>query len=273
VTPPVTPTTTAARARRRSRGWSVLIVGALVIWAVDGSDISVNDLLTGREGAARLASGFLRPELSGAFLLDVLRAAAETAQIAIAGLALAVLFGAPLSLVLAGNVGAWAPLRVFVRMLSAVLRGVPDLVWALLLVATVGPGPAAGTLAMALHGTGMLAKLAAEQLEAVNPAPVEALRLTGAGRLVTALLGIVPQARAGLASVGLYQFECNIRASAVLGFVGAGGLGQELAISLRLFRYDELSTLVLAVLALMLAVDALSRRARRAVGATVRSCA
>jgi phosphonate transport system permease protein len=178
----------------------------------------------------------------------------------------------PLSLVLAGNVGAWAPVRVAGRATAAVLRGVPDLVWALLLVATIGPGPAAGTLAMALHGAGMLAKLSAEQFEAVNPAPVEALRLAGAGRLGVAALGIVPQARAGLASVGLYQFECNIRASALLGFVGAGGLGQELAISLRLFRYDEVSTLVLAVLVLMLLVDAVSRRVRRAVGATVRAC-
>src|SRR5918999_621563 len=147
------------------------------------------------------------------------------------------------------------------------LRGVPDLLWALLFVATIGPGPAAGALAIALHGGGLLAKLGAEQLEAVNPAPVEAVRLTGAGRFATATLAIVPQARAGLASLTLYQWECNIRTSTVLGFVGAGGIGQELAISLKLFRYEELSTLVIAVLLLMLAVDGLSRVVRRRMGA------
>src|SRR5262249_26525981 len=152
-----------------------------------------------------------------------------------------------------------AALRLTARTAAAVLRGVPDLLWALLFVATIGPGAAAGTLAIAVHGAGLLAKLGAEQLEAVDPAPVEALRLTDAGRPATALFAIVPQSRAGLASLLLYQAECNIRTSTVLGFVGAGGVGQELAISLKLFRYDELSTLVLAVLAAMFAVDLLSR--------------
>ena len=91
--------------------------------------------------------------------------------------------------------------------------------------------------------------------------------MTGAGRVGTALLAIVPQARTGLVSLVLYQWECNIRTATVVGFVGAGGIGQALDISLRLFRYAELSTLVLSVLALILAVDGLSRLARRRLGA------
>lgn len=260
------------RTRRHALTWSVLLTCAVVAWAAQGSGISLTALWEGRSGGARLAEGFLRPQVSPDFLLDVLKAIAQTVQIAVTGLVLGIVVGTPMAAVMAGSVGAWAPLRGLVRLLSAVLRGVPDLVWALLFVAIVGPGPAAGTLAMALHGTGMLTKLAAEQLEGVNPAPVEALRLTGAGRAATAALAIVPQARTGLVSVILYQFECNIRASTVLGFVGAGGLGQDLAISLRLFRYDEVSTLVIATLGLMLLVDVLSRRARRGLGAATKAC-
>lgn len=257
----------------RARALYVAACAAVLVWAWGGAGIGPATLAEGHDGAVNLAAGFLRPDLSPAFLLDAARAALQTVQIAVVGLVLAVVLGGPLAILLAGVVGAHPVLRIGARTVSAVLRGVPDLVWALLLVAAIGPGPAAGSIAIGLHGIGMLAKLSAEQLEAVNPAPVEAVRLSGAGRPATAAVAVLPQARAGLASVVLYQFECNIRTSTVLGFVGAGGLGQEMAISLRLFRYAELSTYVLTVLGLMLVIDALSRRARRHLGATIRECA
>jgi phosphonate transport system permease protein len=218
-----------------------------------GTGVSPTALIAGRAGGLRLIGGFAHPQLSAAFLAHVGAAIVEAAQIAITGLFLAAAIGLPTAVLLAANVAAPPVLRLAARAGAAMLRGIPDLPWALLFVATIGPGPAAGTLAVAIHGAGLLAKLGAEQLEAVDPAPVEALRLTGAGRPATALFAIVPQACAGLASLLLYQAECNIRTSTVLGFVGAGGIGQELALSLKLFRYDELSTLVLAVLAAMFA--------------------
>lgn len=244
-----------------------LVVAAVLVWAVSGTGISLGALLDGRAGATLLISGFLSPDLSADFLADVGAALVETVQISLTGLLFAALFGLPLALVIAGNVEAPGALRSGARTLAAALRGVPDLLWALLFVATVGPGPAAGALALAVHGAGSLAKLCAEQLEAVDPAPVEALRLTGAGRPATTALAIVPQAGPGLASLLMYQWECNLRTSTVLGFVGAGGIGQELAISLKLFRYDELSTLVIAVLVVILLVDLLSRIIRRRLGA------
>jgi phosphonate transport system permease protein len=248
--------------------WALLVLVALVLgWAVTGTGVQPGALIEGRDGALRLLRAFVRPELSAEFLRQVGGAVVETVQISLTGLLFAVVLAVPTTLLLAGNVGAPALVRSAARMFAAVLRGVPDLLWALLFVATIGPGPAAGALAVALHGGGLLAKLGAEQLEAVNQAPVEAVRLTGAGRFATTALGIFPQARAGLASLLLYQWECNIRTSTVLGFVGAGGIGQELAVSLKLFRYEELSTLVIAVLLLMLAVDALSRVVRRRMGA------
>ncbi len=99
-----------------------------------------------------------------------------------------------------------------------------------------------------------------------RPAVVEAVRLTGASRAATLALAVVPQARPGLLSLLLYQLECNVRTATVLGFVGAGGIGQAIDLALRLFDYGQLGTLVIAVLALVLGVDALSRTARRRLG-------
>jgi phosphonate transport system permease protein len=240
---------------------------AVLVWAVQGTELSPRALAEGGAGARTLLRGLASPDLSADFLGVCLDAVAQTAQISVAGLLLAAAVGMPLAVLLARNVDAPGVVRAGVRLTAAALRGVPDLLWALLFVAMIGPGPATGALAVAVHGGGMLAKLGAEQLEAVKPAPIEALRLTGANRTSVAMLGVVPEARANLASLLLYQWECNVRTSTVLGFVGAGGIGQELAVSLRLFRYDELSTLVLAVLALILVVDLLSRLIRRRLGA------
>ncbi|MDP4504121.1 phosphonate ABC transporter, permease protein PhnE [Nonomuraea turcica] len=248
--------------------WGHALMLALVLgWAVHGTGLSIGALADGAGGALLLLEGFLSPDLSGAFLADVAGALVETVQISLTGLFFAALLGLPLAVLIAGNVEAAPALRAAARTTAAALRGVPDLLWALLFVAMLGPGAAAGSLALAVHGAGLLAKLCAEQLEAVDPAPVEALRLTGSGRMATTTLAVVPQAAPGLASLLLYQGECNLRTSTVLGFVGAGGIGQELAVSLKLFRYDELSTLVIAVLAVILLVDLASRTLRRRLGA------
>jgi phosphonate transport system permease protein len=258
---PADPVTRASKPGRR-RGvrlirWALII--AVLVWSTKGVGLSLGTLREGQRGAVLLIEGLFHPDLSRQWLAVCLEAAVETIQIGVVGLAIAALTAAPMSLALATTVDAARPLRESVRAVAAFLRGVPDLLWALLLVAALGPGPAAGAIAIGIHGAGALAKLWAEQLESVDPAPVEAMTLMGAGRVATAALAIVPLARGGLISLLLYQAECNIRSSTVLGFVGAGGIGQELAISLKLFRYEQLSTLVVAVLMLMLATDLLSR--------------
>jgi phosphonate transport system permease protein len=267
-TAPVAPAVPARR-RRSWRPWltALLVVGVLV-WSFRGIELDLGALVGGNRGLVRLLEGLTNPDLSAPWLAVVGAAIVQTIQIAIVGLALAAVAAAPLGLLLAATVGAPAWLRELARLAAAFLRGVPDLLWALLLVAALGPGPAAGALAIAIHGTGALAKLWAEQLEAVDPGPVEALTLMGAGRPAVAALAVVPLARSSVASLLLYQAECNIRTSTVLGFVGAGGIGQELAISLKLFRYEQLATLVLAVLALMLVTDSISRRLRSRLGST-----
>lgn len=249
------------RRLRRLIRWAVIC--AVIVWSAQGIGLTLSALTEGKRGAVLLISGLVDPDLSREWLKVCLTATVETIQIAVVGLLLAALLAAPLALALASNVGAPRPLREGARAVAAFLRGVPDLLWALLLVAALGPGPSAGAIAIGIHGAGTLAKLWAEQLESVDPAPVEAMTLMGAGGVATAGLAIVPLARGGIISLLLYQAECNIRSSTVLGFVGAGGIGQELAISLKLFRYEQLSTLVLAVLLLMLATDLISRIWRR----------
>jgi phosphonate transport system permease protein len=257
--------------RRRPASWLVWLGGlAVMAWSLAGTGIGLRSLVEGRTGAARLLGGLFPPEVTGELLTRVATAMLETVQISFAALLLGALLGLPMAVLIAGNVGAPGWLASAARVTAAGLRGVPELLWALLFVATVGLGPAAGAYAIGLHAAGMIAKLCSEQLEAVDPAPVEALQVTGASHLATTALAIVPQARNGLASLLLYQWECNIRSSAVVGFVGAGGIGQALGIALRLFRYRELATLLIAVLVLVLSVDRLSRLLRRRMGAAAR---
>ncbi len=261
------------KVRRGGRSFTKLatwgICALVLVWSLNGIQLDLGVLTEGQRGARLLISGLMTPDLSREWLEVCVAAAIETVQIAIVGLAIAAVVAAPLGLLLAGNVNAPRPIREAVRAVAAVLRGVPDLLWALLLVAALGPGPAAGALAIGIHGAGALAKLWAEQLESVDPNPVEAMQMMGASRPAVAGLAIAPLARGGIVSLLLFQAECNIRSSTVLGFVGAGGIGQELAINLKLFRYEQLSTLVLAVLALMLVTDLLSRIWRRRLGAQI----
>ncbi len=268
---PALPPPPPVGARRQRAGWLVWLGGlAVMVWSLAGTGVGLRSLVEGRAGAARLLGGLFPPEVTGELLARVATAMLETVQISFAALLLGALLGLPMAVLIAGNVGAPGWLASAARVTAAGLRGVPELLWALLFVATVGLGPAAGAYAIGVHAAGMIAKLCSEQLEAVDPAPVEALQVTGASHLATTALAIVPQARNGLASLLLYQWECNIRSSAVVGFVGAGGIGQALGIALRLFRYRELATLLAAVLVLVLSVDRLSRLLRRRMGAAAR---
>jgi phosphonate transport system permease protein len=266
--PPQTSKSQPLKPPRRPMRWLLAAaVTGVTIWSLIGTDVGIGSLIAGRQGAAQLLGGLFPPDLSGDLLKRVAITTLETLQISIAALALGALIGLPLAVLIAGNVRAPRPVASAARLTAAALRGVPELLWALLFVATVGLGPAAGVYAVGLHAAGVIAKLCSEQMEAVEAAPVEAMRLTGASRTATTLLAIIPQARANIASQMLYQWECNIRGSVVIGFVGAGGIGQDLGIALRLFRYEELATLIIAVLLLVLGVDRISRIFRSRLGA------
>ena len=171
-------------------------------------------------------AGFLPPETGQEFLRYLAKATLETLAIATTGMALAILLAVPLAYLASSAGRERAALNPLTRSLLTILRGIPELVWALVFVRIFGLGPAAGVLALGLTYGGMLAKVYAEIIESVDATPANALRRSGASRPLSILYGLIPQAAKELSSYTVYRWECAIRASVVMGFVGAGGLGQ-----------------------------------------------
>jgi phosphonate transport system permease protein len=230
---------------------------------------------------ARFVRGMFPPQLSREFLGLMLRPALETVQISVMGTAIAVLIGFPLGLVATSSLtwrgvlhertsraGRWlagfAPYAL-TRALLSIFRSIPEYVWAFMFVRAVGLGPFAGVLAIGVAYGGMLGKVYSEILEGVSPRPLETLHAAGASRLGVVLYGLVPQALPNVIAYTLYRWECAIRASAILGFVGAGGLGQQIELSMRMFQFDEVLTLLAMLFALVAAVDFISGRVRARV--------
>jgi phosphonate transport system permease protein len=204
--------------------------------------------------------GFWPPAMEGSFLRKVGVASLETLAMSLLGTLFAVVGGLALALPAAGRWGA-VP-RTLSRLLLNCLRAIPELVWAALAVIAAGLGPFAGTLALAVHTTGVLGRLFAEALENVPPEPVESLRRNGAGAVAAFWYATFPQVVPQLTSYTLYRWEINIRAAAVLGVVGAGGLGQMLHFHLSLFQVQDAASVLAAMVVLVGLVDALSNRLR-----------
>ena len=204
---------------------------------------------------------FFSPDLSPDFLLKVAYGTIETLAISAVATLLAAFFGLLFALPATGRFGQL--LKQSVRLLLNFLRAVPELVWATLMVLLVGLGPFAGTLALALHTIGVLGRLFAETLENRSDDAARALILSGARPFTAFFYGTLPTVAPQLLSYTLYRWEMNIRMATILGFVGAGGLGQILYYELSLLRESQASTALIAMFVLVIAVDALSARLRR----------
>ncbi|MFH1604738.1 MAG: ABC transporter permease subunit [Pseudomonadota bacterium] len=217
---------------------------------------------------------FLPPNLNGEFLGLALKATVETLAMATAGMALAVLLAAPLGLTLSYSLsisrigpgpgrGAGEILRALARFLLLAMRGIPEIVWALLLVRAFGLGPAAGVLAIAVTYGGMLGKVYSEILESGDTRPARVLLESGSGRLMAFFYGLLPGSAQELASYTVYRWECAVRASVIMGFVGAGGLGQLMDQSMKMLNGGEVSTILIIFLLLVLLADAISNMVRK----------
>ena len=210
-------------------------------------------------------AGFLPPETGQEFLPYLAKATLETLAIATAGMALAILLAVPLAYLASSAGRERAALNPITRGLLTILRGIPELVWALVFVRIFGLGPAAGVLALGLTYGGMLAKVYAEIIESVDATPAHALRRSGASRPLAILYGLIPQAAKELSSYTVYRWECAIRASVVMGFVGAGGLGQLMDQAMKMLNGGEAATILLTFMVLVFAADAISGWLRRAL--------
>ncbi|WP_313314042.1 PhnE/PtxC family ABC transporter permease [Stutzerimonas nitrititolerans] len=255
----------------------VLVLALALLWpGLKLSELDIGVLFDGSnaETMGVFLSGFWPPEHGSEFLALLLQATLETLAIATAGMALALAVALPCALVatralsvsalIRGGRPAWWSRagRWPVRGLLIVLRSVPEIVWALLFVRAVGLGPTAGVLAIAITYAGMLGKVYAEIFESVDPLPARALLGAGASRLQAFFYGVLPQATSEMLSYSVYRWECAIRASVVMGFVGAGGLGQQMDLSMRMFAGGEVASMLLTFLLLVLLADLLSRLLR-----------
>ena len=187
----------------------------------------------------------------------------ETLSMSLAGTALGAGLATPLACLAARNINPYRPLGGSVRLAMNLLRSIPGLIWGVIFVAAVGFGPLPGVLALATHSTGMLGKLFSEALEHVEPGPAAALQSQGVSRLGCVRFAIFPQAAPRLIDAALYRLEHNVRSATTLGTVGAGGLGLQIVTAFHLFEYREASALILLILALVIAVNAVGGRLRR----------
>ncbi len=273
------------RAESRRAGWPWVASAGfalLIVWSYQGTRVDLAALF-GEEGRRQIATYVVKlfpPDLSAKTLLDAGRGAVETFAISFVGSLLAVVIALPLSALTTRSLlyrgilyegrplgpvskGIRVGIYVGAKAILNVLRTIPEIVWALIFVLLVGLGPFPGVLALGVHTGGVLGKLFGEVLEDVNPRPLEALQSAGAGRLAILLYGVLPQAAPQCLSYVLYRWEVNIRAAAILGFVGAGGLGQRIYVAISLFLESQLSTLILAIYVMVTLVDVLSAYLRR----------
>jgi len=273
----VTPlSTTPPRDPALHSRWATVLLIAVLLWPLAVlTEFNLAVLFDARSvrSTLRFMASFLPPRSDADFLGLLLHETWRTVAIATAGLTLAGLIAVPLALGASARLSISAlaqpmatvpfALRSVLRATMVVLRSVPELVWALLFVRVVGLGPTAGVLAIGIAYGGMLGKVYAEILEASDPAPTQALLRNGAGRLQALLFGALPQCAAELVSYTVYRWECAIRASVVLGFVGAGGLGQMLDSAAKMFSGGEVCTILLVFIALVAASDRISAVLRR----------
>lgn len=272
-----------SRAPRRDPAWTGRVfwagAGLVVLWPLlVATEFRPWVLLEPRnlKVTGQFLASFWPLAFSGEFLAMVARETWRTVAMATAGVTLALLIAIPLTLVgtrvlsVSALTGRMAPLpavvRQAVRWLLVLLRSIPELVWALVFVRVVGLGPTAGVLAIALTYGGMLGKVYGEILESGDTHATHTLLRHGSGRLQAFFYGLLPTNAAELTSYTVYRWECAIRSSVVLGFVGAGGLGQQLDNSMKMFNGGEVASMLLVFVALVALADRVSAGLRKALG-------
>lgn len=189
----------------------------------------------------------------------------ETLHIASLGTLLSLVLAVPLGLLVAGNLTRNRAVNLFARILLVASRSVNSLVWALLFLAVFGPGPLAGTLAIGFRSIGFVGKLLGEAIEQAPRGPIEALEAAGAGWFAQIGYGYWPQVKPAFWSVVLLRWDINVRESAVLGLVGAGGIGMVLDTAMNLFQWSRVATVLLAVFAVVVVAEVVVTQVRKRV--------
>jgi phosphonate transport system permease protein len=249
-----------AALRRSTLGAFAVVLVCAAALAITGF-FDAQRFAEGLPALAQLADEMVPPDFSRwrAWMRPLL----DTLAMSIAGTALAVVLSLPIALLAAPNISPHPVLLHAARTLLAFLRSVPEIIMGIIFVAAVGFGALPGVLALALHSVGMVGKFYAEAIEHADPRPIEAARAAGASPLQVVTHAVLPQVLPQLADVTIYRWEYHFRASAVLGIVGAGGIGFELIAALRLIDYAQVSAILLSILACVVVVDAIGAALRK----------
>lgn len=238
-----------------SRGVIWLALALAILWSLTSADMGLEKLPGSGARLAEFMSRMLPPDF--AIWREVLKGLAETLRIAVLGTLFAVILSVGLGVCAAESMMPpviWRPVRAFL----AVVRSIPLILVAMLMVGAVGLGPLPGILAVTFHATGMLAKFYAEAIDTVSPAPVAALESAGASRVQQLRWGIWPQMAPVVLRDTVFRFELNLRESLILGIVGAGGIGLYVQTYVRSFQYDKAATVTLAIVLLVLLSEAVN---------------
>ncbi|HHB81623.1 MAG TPA: phosphonate ABC transporter, permease protein PhnE [Aliiroseovarius sp.] len=236
---------------------------ALVLWSLQGADFSAERLMRSPPALADFITRSWPPATHALGRLGLKMV--ETLQIAIAGAAIGVVLSVPISLLAARGVIAGRPVNNAVRVLLGFIRAVPDIAWALLFVVAVGLGPFAGMLAIVVDTIGFCGRFFADDMEAADKGPAEALTATGARRLDVAASATLPASIPAFISTSLYALEKAVRSSTILGLVGAGGIGIELKVAFDLFDYPTAMTVILMIAVVVIVVEQLGILARKKI--------
>ncbi len=255
---------TSARADGRVAPWVAvgpsLVIGAAVLWAGFGLDVELGRVASAGGRMAEFLSRMFPPDIS--VLPVALESGLETLQIAILGTVGCVVASIALGLLAAETLTPRA-VNAPVKALLALIRAIPLILVAMLMVGAVGLGPLPGILAVAFHATGMLGKFYAEAIEGVDRAPVAALESAGATLIQRLRFAVWPQIAPDLVRDTVFRFELNLRESLILGVVGAGGVGFYIQTYVRSFQYDKAATLTIVVALIVLVIELANARLRR----------
>lgn len=238
--------------------WAALLL--LLGWSWHGAEMNPATLIRDADNMRRFAADFFPPDFMD--WKTYLREMLVTLHIAVWGTVLAIVCAIPCGLLSAANI---VPPWVYqpVRRVMDACRAINEMVFAMLFIVAVGLGPFAGVLALWVHTTGILAKLFAEAVEAIDARPVEGVRATGANALEEVLYGVIPQVLPLWISYSLYRFESNVRSASVVGMVGAGGIGVVLFDVIRGFQYPETCAVMLIIVVTVTLIDMISARIRQ----------
>lgn len=253
----------AATAPRRSPwqwlGWIGLAL--ILAWAWEGAEMNPMMLWRDADNMRVFLADFFPPDfrLWRSYLSEML----VTVQIAVWGTALAIVVSIPLGILCSENIVPWWVCQPVRRVMDA-FRSINEMVFAMLFVVAVGLGPFAGVLALFVGTTGVLAKLFAEAVEAIDNGPVEGVRATGSSALQEVIYGVIPQVLPLWISYALYRFESNVRSATVVGMVGAGGIGVTLWEAIRGFQMAQTCAILIIIIAVVSLLDIISQRLRKA---------